>query len=232
MRHARANPARLCRVCSAPRDYFAAGWGRAGITKLLLSPNNSPWVLSTLLLSFLCFYGSSVFGKGTQLASVREANLIAAVFFSISYRFVGLGLGLFEKESRLSRYAVVRLNALAWFLALGITVATMALVFFMNVGRYALIFGSTGALVGNLLFYLGIIRLLRDVPHRFVVLGEQTKITGAIGEFLSSSSLGGHYSNVWQVRSVLMAQNAHRSAAREFLDWSHISDLVLTRAVG
>lgn len=211
---------------------LATGWARKGITKLLLAPTNAPWVVITLGVTFASFYGAAMLGKETHLEQVRHANLFAAIFFSLSYCFVGMGLGLFEKENRLSRYSVVRLNALAFMAALGIAVVLMVFVFFKNTGRFSLIYGSTAALISNLLFYTAVRKLLKNFPHRYVVLGEQTKITESIAEYLGSSPLGRHYSHMQRIRDfITQHREDNPEQLNEVLDRCHISDLVLTREV-
>ena len=199
-----------------------------GLSKFLLSSNLGPWVVIDFLLGSTLFYLLALLGKTTELAEVRHENFYGAVTLATLFCVAGVGTGFFDRESRLRRFEIIRLGLISWALAIGFGIAALHFLFFMKVGRFALAYGSLGAIAGILGFHLLMSRLLSRYPHRFLILGPLTKCSDELLQY-SLYHEQKHYTHSDDVRAWIQNNpSASSTEVATMLREQQILDLVLT----
>lgn len=186
---------------------------RRGLNKLLMS--NVPfWFVFDFGLVLGAFYLASLLGRETYLASVRYENFLGALVFASCFCLMGLGAGFFEPESRVVRLKALRSALVAWAGAIFVSVTAIYFVFFIQIGRVALVAGSVASLLGVLALHLPLVAYLRRFPLRFVILGEFTPLSAQIFDLLGSDRFTSGYEHLGTVREALL-QKLHLNQATE-----------------
>ncbi|MCM0605512.1 MAG: exopolysaccharide biosynthesis polyprenyl glycosylphosphotransferase [Xanthomonadaceae bacterium] len=146
------------------------------LSELLLSKDLRFYFVSDFAVSFMAF--SLVAGWNPRVWMQTSAEIwISSLVFSLSFTGIALGTGLFEREHRFYAKSFIRSIAISCVLALISTLFVIYFALFWKIGRFLLVFGSIGALVGVLLYHWVLSLVLNKYPYRFVVIGEASPIT-------------------------------------------------------
>lgn len=130
-------------------------------------------------MAWLLFSFFASFGKETYLAEVQQLLQKGAIVYAMGFTLFGLGLGLFERETRFNKMRSLPLIAASSLLALPTSMFALYLLTFEKVGRWSLVLGSLGSfLVIYVLIHVVGSFLLKSHPHRFIFLGA----TSAVGK--------------------------------------------------
>ena len=146
------------------------------LSELLLSKDLRFYIFTDFIVSFMAF--SLVAGWNPRVWMQTPSEIwISSLIFSLSFTVIALGSGLFEREHRFYPKSFIRSTVISCALALLTTLFVIYFGFFWKIGRFLLVFGSVGALVGVLLYHWALSLVLNKYPYRFVVIGESSPIT-------------------------------------------------------
>jgi len=201
---------------------------RRGISKLLLSSSLFPWVAADSMLVFLSFNFFARFGRNGHQPEIQRENLIAALALAAFFALFGIALGFFERESRLRKLNIVQMGGLAWLGALASSITILHFAFFMKLGRYSLIYGGAASIIAVFGFHFFMAWLLRNYPHRFVIVGD---LTPTSHELLSAGthSRREHLEHVSALRKKIFEdENISLEEVARLIEEDFVSDLVLT----
>ncbi|HVJ64087.1 MAG TPA: exopolysaccharide biosynthesis polyprenyl glycosylphosphotransferase [Bdellovibrionota bacterium] len=204
---------------------------RRALTQVLVSDAKWPWVLADLIIGIALFYAFTLFGKYSSDTLIRFHNLIAALAFGFSFALFGLGNGLFDRETRISKLESLRLCIFSWVLAMCAGLALLQFIFFIKVGRISLLYGSLGALIGIYSLHLLLTHLIRKYPSRFIILGEMTAESHELSQQLRARNPHQPYEYVESVGDEVSRRLASDDPEElvHFLDERRISSLVFSQ---
>ncbi len=184
------------------------------------------------LIVFSSFELFAQFGKNTRDPQIQFENHIAALCLTGLFCIAGVGLGFFERERRLRMLDAFRLGVLSWLLALASSLTLLHFAFFMKVGRYALAYGSLGAIASVIVFHVLMGWLLRNYPHRFVLVGDLTPTSQELLEAARTSERG-HLEHVSLLRDKIFGDTTlSLEETALVMEEDLVSDLVLTAQPG
>jgi exopolysaccharide biosynthesis polyprenyl glycosylphosphotransferase len=178
-------------------------------------------------LAFGFFWAFTQFGRDAHLPKTQQENFVAAVALAIFFAFSGVSIGFFEREYRLHLLDIVKRGVLSWLMSLAISLTVLHFLFFISLGRYALVYGSLGALFAVLGFHLVMAWLLRDHPLRFVIVGE---LTATSQELLAAAAeRRNHLEHVHLLREKIFEDaTVSLDEAMQLLEEDIVSDLVIS----
>lgn len=201
---------------------------RNSFSKMLLSSSLYPWVLMDCFNVFWAFNLFAQFGRQASLPTIQRENFIASLTLTFSFALIGIALGFFERENRMRRLEFVRLGLLSWLAALTVSITFLHFAFFMKLGRFALVYGSAGALCAVLGFRFFMAWALRNNPHRFFIIGELTPTSEELISY-SRATGQGHLQHIDNLREKIF-ENHEMSLERatQVMEADHVSDMVLS----
>jgi exopolysaccharide biosynthesis polyprenyl glycosylphosphotransferase len=201
------------------------------LSRVAHSRRLGPWLLADFLWAVLAFFLASLGGRQAELPAVQLDNLLAAFSFASSFGVVALGFALYDPSNRFSRVRSARGVILCALLALPLSISLLHFVFFVKVGRFALVFGFIAASLALLVWHLVLASALRRFPLRFVVLGQASSLTS---QLLKESTEQRHTNLLQDFESERLVTTAFQDrqsldSAIEHLKYQGVSDLVLTQ---
>ena len=150
---------------------------RKSLAKLLLGNKSTVWIFITLAIIPFLFLFFASFGRQAHLASVAFENRLACVFFTVYFTLAIVGFGAHERDARFKFGAFFSRSILSLLTAVALSSLTLYFAFFIQVGRYSLVYGALGS-CAIYSVVLGLThRWLRRYAYRYIVLGPETELT-------------------------------------------------------
>jgi exopolysaccharide biosynthesis polyprenyl glycosylphosphotransferase len=205
---------------------------RGGLTKALFSNKTWPWAITESLLTFALFESFSQLSQYSRLPSAQHTNFITALVFAMGLALGGIGFGLFEREARLSRLVAARRLLYSGLASLSVSLTLVHFVFFLQPGRYSLIYGFAGSFVGLLLWHSFVTWLAHSFPHRWFVLGSASAVSPEIEAVLVSQMRPASRLYHAQMQTRIHAARVGAPSPEDFVDLlleEGVSDVILPR---
>jgi len=159
---------------------------RQGVSKLLLNSASWPWMVAEAMVAGLGFLLGAMQSPHWNLPQAQIEGFWTVGVFAACVSVAGMGVGLFDREARLSRVHAVRSLLITVFVALAAALTLVHFVFFRQPGRYLLLFGALGALGLLILWHMFLSWLVSQFPQKHIFVGEAGVITGELKDELKS----------------------------------------------
>lgn len=209
---------------------------RRGFSKLILSTSSWPWVFAEFFVAASSFEAGARLSHFSAIQRFHDDNIVTSLVFAAVLCLVGIGVGLFEREARLSRLSALRTLMFALILSLSLSLTLVHFVFFIQPGRYALIFGSSAAFLALSLWHVLLSWLGQIFPQGYVFLGPKSDMSLELDRALRAISDKPHLrdrlstieESLFLDKSPDSARDFPERALSELID-AGVTDLVLTQ---
>ena len=207
---------------------------RQGVSKLLLNSGSWLWMLAELFWAGFGFLMGAMQGPHWKLPQAQTETYITVGVFSICVCIAGLGVGLFDREARLSRVHAIRSLLITVFVALAASLTLVHFVFFLQPGRYVLIYGAVGAVGFLSVWHLFVNWLVAKFPQKHIFIGKAGGITGLLKKEVLRISQDNNVSSSLlkverRVEESFDAEDWNPSVSLRPILEAGVSDLVVTR---
>ncbi len=120
-----------------------------------------------------------------ELPQAQYEGFVTVGVFAFCVSIAGMGVGLFDRDARLSRVLAARALLITVFVALAAALTLVHFVFFLQPGRYVLIYGAIGSLVTLSFWHLFVNWLVARFPQKHIFVGAPGGITAELKAKLS-----------------------------------------------
>jgi len=162
---------------------------RALFSHFFLFSSRGLWAFFSFVLVCSGFFAFACLGtKGALNSQVLQINMIASLLFATYFTVVAGAVELFDRNIRLNMSRSLRRILWALFFAIVFSVATLVIVFYLKIGRYALVSGVLGSFVFVFAAFSVVAYLCRRNSLLICFIGERSEISKEIKKQMRSDS--------------------------------------------